>query len=98
MAGLGPAQQEGRPFWATYISVADADATTSLVRGAGGTVLVEPMEVMGFGRMAVFLDSTQAQVSVWQPLAHIGAGLVNEPGTLCWNELTTRAVEPAKDF
>lgn len=98
VAGLGQAQQEGRPYWTTYISVSDADGTAKTVREAGGTVLVEPMDVMGFGRMAVFTDPTGATFSIWQPMAHLGAGLVNEPGTLCWNELTTRQVEAAKPF
>lgn len=48
--------------------------------------------------MAVFFDATGAGVSVWQPGDHIGAELVNEPGGLCWNELTTRDGEAAKAF
>ena len=27
--------------------------------------------------------------SIWQAGESIGAEIVNEPGTLCWNELTT---------
>lgn len=32
------------------------------------------------------------------PRDHIGSGLVNEPGTFCWNELTTRAVDESVAF
>ena len=48
------------------------------------------MDVLDVGRMAVFADPTGAAGAVWQPRAHIGAGLVNEPGALVWNELSTR--------
>jgi predicted enzyme related to lactoylglutathione lyase len=59
---------------------------------------MEPFDVLGAGRMAVFADPTGAVLSVWQPLRHPGAGVVNEPGALCWNELTTRDVEAATRF
>lgn len=99
VAGLGPQQQPDiPPYWTTYVSVSDADAVTKGVRAAGGEVFLEPMDVFDFGRMAVFADSVGAPFAVWQPRAHIGAGLVNEPGTLCWNELTTRDPAAAKAF
>lgn len=98
VAGLGPAQSPGTPFWSTYFSVADADETRDRVVKAGGTVLVEPTETMGFGRFAVFLDPVGAQVSVWQPMLHAGAGRVNEPGAMCWHELDTPRPEAAEAF
>jgi uncharacterized protein len=48
--------------------------------------------------MAVFADPLGAPFSIWQPRQHVGAGLVNEPGTLCWNELVTRDTDRAKAF
>ena len=98
VAGIGPAQASGTPWWTTYVSVADADATAKAVREAGGQVFVEPFDVATFGRMAVFADAGGAQFSVWQPIEHIGAERVNEHGSLTWNELHTRDVERAKDF
>jgi uncharacterized protein len=99
VAGLGPLMGEGqRPSWTTYVSVDDADKTAARVTEAGGQVLVEPMDVMAAGRMAVFVDPTGAMFSIWQPGETIGAQLVNEPGTLCWNELATRDAETAKSF
>src|SRR4051794_11864471 len=56
VAGIGPAQNPGPPFWTTYVGVDDADAVPAKVTAAGGTVLVEPFDVMEFGRMGVFLD------------------------------------------
>lgn len=98
VAGLGPQQGPGHPYWTTYISVADADATAAKVKDAGGSVVVEPMDVMDAGRMAVFSDSTGAMFSVWQPGTMPGAGLVNESNTWCWSELDSRDVEGAKAF
>lgn len=98
VAGFGPQQSPGPPYWTTYVSVADADEVATKVRHAGGDVVVEPMDVMDAGRMAVFMDPEGAYFSVWQPGAHIGAQLVNDPGSLCWNELNTRNTENAKAF
>lgn len=102
VAGIGqlpdPPPPPGRPWWTSYVSVTDADATAAAVGAAGGTVLFGPHEVPGLGRFLVFADTVGAVCAAWQPVRHIGAQLVNEPGTLCWNELTTREVEPAKRF
>jgi uncharacterized protein len=97
VAGLGPSGDR-QPSWMTYVSTDDLDATTERVRAAGGTVMVEPMQVMTAGRMAVYQDPTGAAFSAWEPGDHIGAQLVNEPGALCWTELQTRDPEAAKAF
>ena len=99
IAGCGPIMMEGQPpAWLTYVSVDDADAAVAKVTEAGGTVFVPPMDVMDVGRMAVFADPTGAACAVWQPGAHKGAGLVNEPGSLVWNELSTRDLPAATTF
>ena len=99
VAGLMPHMQEGAPTaWSTYVSVADADETIAKVQAAGGTVLVEPMDVMDIGRMAFFADPTGAALGIWQPKAFPGADLVNEPNSLCWNELMTRDVDAGRAF
>ena len=91
--------QEGQPTaWATYISVADADETAAKVKAAGGTVVVEPMDVTDIGRMALFADPTGAVFGVWQPKTFTGADLVNEPNSLCWNEVLTRDADAGKAF
>jgi predicted enzyme related to lactoylglutathione lyase len=98
VAGYGPQQSPGPPFWTTYVSVSDAEETAGKIKANGGQVLMDPMDVMGAGLMAVFQDPTGAVFSVWQPGEHKGAQLVNEPGTLSWNELNTRDVDAAKRF
>ena len=98
IAGFGPQMNPGPTFWATYVAVTSADETTEKVKAAGGTVIVEPMDVLDFGRMAVYTDDAGAFFSVWQAGTHPGAQLVNEPNTLNWNELNTRDPEKAKAF
>ena len=55
----------------------------------GAKVFAPPFDVMDAGRMAVLQDPTGAVFQVWQPKKHIGAKILNEPGALCWTELTT---------
>lgn len=98
VAGIGPQQNPGPPMWTTYIATADVDASCTAVTGAGGQILVPAMDVMDQGRMAVCTDPAGAVFSLWQPLAHPGSGVVSEPGSMCWNELTTRQVDAAKAF
>jgi predicted enzyme related to lactoylglutathione lyase len=99
VAGVAPLMQEGQPpAWSTYVSVADAAATLASVGAAGGQVIVEPMDVMGLGTMAVFIDPTGAACGVWQPGTFPGAELVNEYGAFGWNELGTRDPAAAKEF
>jgi predicted enzyme related to lactoylglutathione lyase len=86
------------PHWQSYVTVADADATATAATSAGGTVLAGPFDVVDAGRMAVLQDPTGAVVAIWQPVNHIGAGLVNEHGTLTWNELMSPDVEKAAGF
>jgi predicted enzyme related to lactoylglutathione lyase len=99
VGGLMGHMQEGQPTaWSTYVSVADANETADKVKAAGGSVVVEPMDVMDIGRMAFFADPTGAVFGVWQPKSFPGADLVNEPGSLCWNEVLTRDAETDKAF
>jgi predicted enzyme related to lactoylglutathione lyase len=94
-------QPEGAPptaVWNTYVWVADADETARKVRAAGGSVLMEPGDVMDAGRMAVFADPAGAAFSVWQANQHRGATIVNEHASLNFNNLTTRDVDGAREF
>ena len=99
VAGVGPVMEEGRPAaWSTYVSTDDVDAAVERARDAGAAVLVEPMDVMDAGRMAVVAHPAGGAVGFWQPRDHIGAELVNEPGTLTWNQLHTRDKDGALAF
>jgi predicted enzyme related to lactoylglutathione lyase len=103
VAGLGEMSDEmkagGTPaFWNSYVTVDDADATAASAEALGGKVTMPVMQVMSAGRMAFLTDAEGAHFAIWQPGGHVGAGLVNEPVSFCWNELLTKDVEKAKAF
>lgn len=98
VAGFGPQQGPGNPYWSVYFRVDDVAKTAELVTAHGGTVVAPPMEVMEAGHMAVFLDPTGAAFSVWQPKQHAGFGEVDAPGSFCWAELATEDLEVSKRF
>lgn len=101
VAGIGepqPGQPAPPPAWTTYIAVDDVDRVTEKAREAGAAVLMEPMDVMEFGRMAVLADPTGAVFGLWQSGSHTGMRLANEPGSVTWNEVLTRDVDGAQDF
>ena len=103
VAGLGEMGEEMKaagvpPHWNSYVTVADVDQAAQRARDLGAELRLPPMQVMTAGRMAILVDPTGAQLSLWQPGDHVGSGIVNEPVSLCWNELATRDVEAAKRF
>jgi predicted enzyme related to lactoylglutathione lyase len=98
VAGIGPQQAPGPPFWTTYVKVSDAAATVARAKVNGGQVFVEPMDVMGLGMMAVLADPLGAPISLWQPATFPGAGIVNEPGTYSWSELVTTDIVKSTTF
>jgi predicted enzyme related to lactoylglutathione lyase len=99
VAGLGPQWNEAAPpNWCTYVNVDSVDDTIAKVEANGGTVFMPGMDVMEAGRMAIFADPTGAVIGLWQPKEHVGAQLVNEPGTYCWSELITTDLDAAKAF
>ena len=86
------------PHWQTYLNAPDLEETVAAWQAQGGTICMEPCEVMDAGRMATVQDPTGAVVVLWQPKTFIGAGIVNERQTLCWNELQTWEAKVAADF
>jgi predicted enzyme related to lactoylglutathione lyase len=92
---------EGAPqmaTWNTYVWVDSADETASKVRDAGGSVMMEPFDVMDAGRMAVFTDPEGAVFFAWEARANKGSQIVNEHGSNNFNNLNTRDLERAKAF
>jgi predicted enzyme related to lactoylglutathione lyase len=88
----------GAPAWNTYIWVDDADETVAKARAAGGSVLVEPMDVGPSGRTAVIADPAGAALHLWQPNQHRGATIINEHGGVNFNTLETADVDGARAF
>ena len=101
VAAVGSAPPEAGPqtaAWNTYVWVQDADETAAKVRDAGGTVVMEPVDIGDAGRMAVVADPAGAAFSIWQAKAHRGAGIVNEHASVNFNILNTRDLEAATAF
>jgi uncharacterized protein len=103
VAAISPQPQQQRengvpPMWNSYITVDDADAAVERARQLGADVHAQAFDVMTAGRMAVIQDPQGAYVLVWQPRDHIGAGVVNAPGALSWNELGSPDMEASARF
>jgi len=86
------------PNWGLYVSVDSADDTAARAEQFGAKILKPPFDVFTFGRMAVIQDPTGAVFSVWQVKSHIGTGITDVPGTLCWADLNTPDPQKAKAF
>lgn len=86
------------PVWNSYVSVKDADAAAERAKEHGATVHAPAFDVMQAGRMAVIQDPQGAFFMVWQPGEHFGAALVNAPGTLVWNELSSPDLDASSAF
>ncbi len=101
VAAVGSQRGGGAPpvsAWETYIWVESADEAAVNVTGAGGSVLLEPFDLLDAARIAVLADPAGAVFGVWQPKEHRGAQLVNEPGAWAMSQLNTRDPEGAKAF
>lgn len=103
VAGMGPippdqAEAGMPPMWNTYVNVESVDDTAGKATEAGGSVIMPAMDVMDSGRMAFIADPTGAAIGLWEPGTHKGAELVNEHGTLFWNELLTDDTAAARAF
>jgi uncharacterized protein len=99
VAAIGGLQgDEMPPHWNCYVTVESADASADRASELGATVVAPAFDVFDAGRMAVFQDPQGAFLSVWEPKENIGAGLVNVPGALTWNDLISPDVEASAAF
>jgi predicted enzyme related to lactoylglutathione lyase len=97
-AGIGPQAGETPSAWTLYVATDDAEATAAAVTANGGEVVLPPSDVGPLGRMLIAADPTGAVFGVWQAGTHIGAGLVNEPGGLTWEDLRSTDPDRARAF
>jgi predicted enzyme related to lactoylglutathione lyase len=89
VAAISPATDQFPPHWNNYVTVASAADRATKAKELGANVIEEPFDVMEAGRMALLQDPTGAALCIWEPRDAIGAGRVNDPGCLTWNELHT---------
>ena len=62
--GAEEIEQGISPRWSTYFNVDDVDAAAARVVPAGGTLMMEPFDVMDVGRMALIFAPTGAVVAL----------------------------------
>jgi predicted enzyme related to lactoylglutathione lyase len=86
------------PHWNNYVTVDDIDAQAPRIGELNGNLILPPFDVLEAGRMALGTDPTGGVFALWEPRNHIGAGLVNAPGALAWNELATGDKAAAEEF
>lgn len=92
-------KSQGMPStWLSYVTVRSADETAARARELGATILADAFDVMDVGRMALIGDPTGAMFAAWEPRRHAGAGIKDDPGSLCWNDLATRDMDRAVAF
>lgn len=97
--GIGPAMPGfGHDLAALYFATDDLDARVATARDLGATVLVEPMDIPGHGRMAALTDPTGAVFALWQAAGIVGYGAVDEPGFPTWQDLVTTDPAAARTF
>jgi predicted enzyme related to lactoylglutathione lyase len=103
VAAIAPQPERQRaagatPMWNSFVSVESADAALARAVDLGGSAHAPAFDVFDAGRMAVVQDPQGAYFELWEPREHHGAGLVNAPGALTWNELRTSDLDGAQTY
>ncbi len=86
------------PAWTSWVAVEDAAGTLERAVSLGGAVVRDTTDVMDLGRSAALTDPQGAMFGLWEPRDFIGAGLVNEAGTMVLNQLNTPDPAAAGEF
>lgn len=87
-----------RTAWKTYLATSDIMATAVRIEANNGTPNMLPVELPGFGMIAMALDPEGACFGLWQAGAVAGARLHREVGAMCWNELHARNADVVDPF
>jgi len=92
------AEAAGRAAWLSYVAVADLDRAVEQTRSAGGKVLLAPVPVDTYGRVAVVVDPQGAPIG----LAGVAVSLPDESapstGHFFWREYLARDAGSALSF
>ncbi|MFJ4466276.1 VOC family protein [Streptomyces sp. NPDC089424] len=96
--GMQATGEQGPPSWTVYFHSPDAQATAKAAEQAHGRVLVEPMDVLDQGRMAILADRQNVPFGIWQPGLNKGVDVLDAPGALCWLELYTPDIAAAAGY
>ncbi|MEV7341275.1 VOC family protein [Streptomyces sp. NPDC093544] len=96
--GMQTTPEQGPPSWTVYFQTPDAEATAKAAEHAKGSVMMQPMDVMSEGRMAILADEAGVPFGIWQPGGLKGIDVAGDPGSLCWVELYTADIPAAAAF
>lgn len=102
LSGMMPEAGDASPCWSLYFAASDVDAVAAKVKASGGSLVVEPMDVLDVGRMLFGFDSTGATFGAWQAREHPGfardGGRCRGRGGFVWAELNATDPSAADAF
>lgn len=100
MSDLMPEQIEaGIPaFWNSYVCVEDVRARLAECLELGAELLMDAIDILDSGSLAMFKEPNGALLSLWQPQQHIGMQIMHQTGAPCWFELDTNNVTASAEF
>lgn len=86
------------PYWMSYVSVPDVDASVEVARELEGEVVWGPLDVETVGRMATIVDPRGAAFSVMKSFAGDTPFTRPQPGEFCWEQLAAKDRAIARVF
>ncbi len=93
------ANMKAPPFWTSYVSVEDVDASCEAAKKNGGQVHWGPVTMPNVGRMAMIADFNGAVFSVMRGEKGDQPPAERPPmWSFCWESVATTDVEKAKKF
>ncbi len=95
---LPPDKAQVPTHWASYVNVADVDASIALATKLGGKSHWGPMDVPNTGRMAGVMSFDGASLAVIAPMGDEMPMTRPVAGEFCWETLTTSDMDRSKTF
>lgn len=88
------------PYWVSWVSVPDVDASVAAAKSAGGSIPFGPFDAPDIGRMAFVSDPDGAILGVLRDARGDADHVGQRPGVheFCWETLVTKDPEAAKAF
>ena len=93
-----PGGEQDGATWISLMSVEDPDGASATVMANGGSVEIEPTNIAGRGRHAVFLDPAGAVFGVLHSDSGDPPDEVVEVGGIIWADLFARDVDAVTQF
>ena len=94
-----------RPIWMGYLHAPDVDAKVKAIKADGGSVMMEPWDQPGVGRLAMVSEPAGAAFYLMDPIppesapdARSDVFSVDQPQHVRWNELWSGDPDRSVDF